>query len=55
MEAIMTAVTAGLTPTVIMGTIGQLVPYLIIIVPVAFGIYELRKLIKGTAKGKVQF
>lgn len=47
--------TTGLTATSILGVVTDIVPYIVMIVPVALGIYFLRKLIKGTAKGKVRF
>lgn len=55
METIVTDITTGLTPTVLMGTVGDLVPLLIVLVPFSLGVHFLRKLIKGTAKAKVRF
>lgn len=55
MEAVVTAITTGLTPTVIYGQIENVVPVLILLVPIALGLYFLRKLVKGAAKGKVKF
>lgn len=57
MDAIITALTAdgGLNATTILAVVADLVPYIIMMVPVALGIYFLRKLVKGTAKGKVRF
>ena len=55
MSAIVTAITTALTPAVIMGAVADLVPLLIIIVPVSFGIHELRKAVKGISKGKTNF
>ena len=46
--------TTGLTASTITGVVADLVPYLVIIVPVSLGIHFLRKLIKGTAKAKVK-
>lgn len=51
----LTDATTGLTAASITGVVTDLVPYIVMIVPVALGIYFLRKLIKGTAKGKVRF
>lgn len=50
-----TALTTGLTPAVFYGQITALVPLLIVLVPVALGLYFLRKVVKGSAKGKVKF
>lgn len=58
MDGVITALTnstSGLTATSILGVVTDLVPYIVMIVPTALGIYFLRKLIKGTAKGKVRF
>lgn len=57
MSAIITALTGegGLTATTILAVVADLVPFIVMIVPVALGIYFLRKLVKGAAKGKVRF
>ena len=55
MEAVITALTSGLTPTVFFDVVADLVPFIIVIVPVALGTYFLRKLVKGSGKAKVKF
>lgn len=55
MEAVVTALTTALTPAVFYGQIGALVPFLVVLVPIALGLYFLRKLVKGSASGKVKF
>ena len=45
----------GLSATSLLAVVKDLVPFIVMIVPVALGIYFLRKLIKGAAKGKVRF
>ena len=45
----------GITASSLTSSITSLVPFIVTIVPVALGIYFLRKLVKGTAKGKVRF
>lgn len=55
METVVTAITTGLTPAVFYGQIGALVPFLIVLVPISLGLYFLRRLVKGSAKGKVKF
>jgi len=55
MDAIVTAITTALTPTVFFGVIADLVPFIVVLVPIALGLYFLRKLVKGSAKGKVKF
>ena len=58
MSAVITALTnstSGLTSASILSVVTDLVPYIVMIVPVALGVYFLRKLVKGTAKAKVRF
>lgn len=50
----LTAAETGLTEAKLFAVVGELVPYLVMIVPVALGLYFFRKLIKGTGKGKVR-
>lgn len=56
MDAFITALTGegGITAASLWGVMSSLIPYLVIIVPVALGFYFVRKLIKGTAKAKVR-
>lgn len=46
--------TNGVTANSLWAVLTELVPYLVIIIPVALGFYFVRKLIKGTAKAKVR-
>ena len=46
--------TNGITANSLWSVLTNLVPYLVIIIPVALGFYFVRKLIKGTAKAKVR-
>ena len=55
MEAVVTALTTGLTPAVFFDTVAKVIPFVVILVPVCRGLYFLRKLIKGSGKGKVRF
>lgn len=55
MEPVVSTLVTGLTPTVFFDTVADLVPFIIVIVPVALGVYFLRKLIKGAGKAKVRF
>lgn len=55
MESVITALTTDLTPTAFFGVIADLVPFIVVIVPVALGLHFLRKLVKGAGKGKVRF
>lgn len=55
MSAVITKLTSTLTVDSFFGVIGECVPFLVIIVPVALGLRTLRKLVKGAGKGKVSF
>lgn len=46
--------TTGLTAGAFASELTALVPWLVIIVPLSFGIYEVRKSIKGAGKAKVR-
>ena len=53
--AALTNATSGITATTFFDTIGDLVPLLVLIIPIALGLYFLRKIVKGLGKGKVKF
>lgn len=55
MSEIITALNTGLTSATIFGTVADLMPWVITLVIASLGLYFLRKLIKGAAKGKVRF
>lgn len=55
MEALITALTTAVTPTVLVAQVTQLVPFLAIVIPFSLGIYFLRKMVKGVSKAKVKF
>lgn len=58
MNEVVTALTngsTGLTATTFYGQITALVPLIVMLVPIALGLYFLRKLVKGSAKGKIKF
>lgn len=44
----------GLTEAKLFSVVSELVPFLVMIIPVALGVYFLRKLIKGSSKAKVR-
>lgn len=46
--------TTGLSASTFFGVVADLVPFIVMIVPVALGTYFLRKLIKGAGKAKVK-
>lgn len=57
MEAVITALTdetTGLTAGTITGVVVDLVPLVVMLVPVVLGIYFLRRLIKGVGRAKIK-
>ena len=55
MTAIINSLKEGITAATIFDVVGDIMPFLIIMIPVALGLYELRKVIKGAGKAKVKF
>ena len=58
MNSVISALTnssSGLNASTMFGVVADLVPFIVMIVPVALGVYFLRKLVKGTGKAKVRF
>ena len=56
MSGFITAITGegGLTSATFYGVLTDMVPLLVMLIPVALGFYFVRKLIKGSAKAKVR-
>ena len=57
MAAVISALTnstTGLTASTFFGVVADLVPFIVMIVPVALGTYFLRKLVRGAGKAKVK-
>lgn len=55
MSQIVTALNSGITSSTLFGTVADLMPWVITLTIASLGLYFLRKLIKGAAKGKVRF
>lgn len=55
MEAVITKLTTGITADTIFAVVADVIPFVVTMVPIALGIYFLRKLIKGAGKAKVRF
>lgn len=55
MEQIISALNTGISSSTLFGTVAQLMPWVITLIIASLGLYFLRKLIKGAAKGKVRF
>ncbi|WP_159740460.1 hypothetical protein [Erysipelothrix aquatica] len=52
MEAVITALTTGVTSAVMFKTVAEVMPFVIVMIPFALGLLLLRKLIRGAGKGK---
>lgn len=55
MDAVITALKTGLTADSFFTVIADVIPFVVVMVPVALGLMFLRKLVKGAGKGKVKF
>lgn len=55
MSKIISALNTGITSETLFGTVADLMPWVITLTIASLGLYFLRKLIKGAAKGKVRF
>lgn len=54
MAAVIEKLTTALTPDKFFTVVADLVPFIAVLVPVALGVYFLRKLVKGAGKAKVR-
>lgn len=55
MTEVVTALTTGITAETIFAVVADIIPFVVTLVPIALGVYFLRKLVKGSAKAKVRF
>lgn len=55
MTEVVSALTTGITAETIFAVVADVMPFVVTMIPIALGIYFLRKLIKGSAKAKVRF
>lgn len=55
MTALVTQLTTGITSSTIFGVVGDVMPFVITMIPIALGLHILRKVIKGASKAKVRF
>ena len=55
MSEVVTQLNTGITSATLFGTVADLMPWVITLTIASLGLYFLRKLIKGAAKGKVRF
>ena len=54
MSEVITALTTGITADTIFAVVADIVPFIVTMVPIALGVYFLRKLVKGAGKAKVR-
>ena len=55
MSDIVTQLTTGVTPATIFGVVKDVMPFVITMIPIALGLYILRKVVKGAGHAKVRF
>lgn len=55
MSEVITALNTGINSETLFGTVADLMPWLITLIIASLGLYFLRKMVKGAAKGKVRF
>lgn len=54
MKAVISALTTGITAETIFAVVADIIPFIVTMVPIALGVYFLRKLVKGAGKAKVR-
>lgn len=54
MDAVISALTSGITAETIFAVVADIIPFVVTMVPIALGVYFLRKLVKGAGKAKVR-
>ena len=50
MTSIVTQLTTGITSATIFSVVGEVMPFVITMIPIALGLYLLRKVVKGPGK-----
>ncbi len=55
MADIVSQLTTGVTPATIFGVVKDVMPFVIAMIPIALGLYILRKVVKGAGHAKVRF
>lgn len=55
MSEIITQLTTGVSPATIFGVVKDVMPFVITMIPISLGLYELRKVVKGAGKAKIRF
>lgn len=58
MDAVISALTnstTGITASSMFGVVADIMPLVLVLIPISLALYFLRKVIKGAGKGKVRF
>lgn len=55
MSEVVTALTTGVTAETIFGVVADVMPFVVVMIPIALGLYILRKVVKGAGHAKVRF
>lgn len=55
MSAVVSQLVAGVTSTTIFSVVSDIMPFVITMVPIALGLYLLRKVVKGAGHAKLKF
>lgn len=55
MSGVVSQLTSGITSTTIFAVVSDIMPFVITMIPIALGLYLLRKVVKGAGKAKIKF
>lgn len=55
MSEVVSQLTTGVTAETIFGVVSDVMPFVIVMIPIALGFYLLRKVVKGAGHAKVRF
>lgn len=55
MSGVVSQLTTGITPTTIFAVVADVMPFVITMIPIALGLYLLRKVVKGAGHAKIKF
>lgn len=55
MESLITALQSAVSATTIFGVVEDIIPFVGTMVPIALGVYFLRKLVRGAGHARVNF
>lgn len=55
MTEVVSALTTGVTSDTIFAVVAEVMPFVVKMIPIALGLYLLRKVVKGAGKAKVKF